>query len=186
MKRRPSNLLPASSEVLKPNPVDHWQVKKQLDHQKQRQKLYYDQQKGIKELEPLSVGQNVRISPNPNSNNSGKWTPGVVTEKHHKPRSYIVQSENCLYRHNRKHLRRTSEAAKDMKHVLDDWYQTPNNTEWLPTPENRTEQEAMSTPLSANNVLQPKPLTPDKPKSPNGKYLTRSGRTVNKPTKFNI
>ena len=86
MGRRPRNLLPASKEVLKPKLVNHQHVKIQLDHQKQRQKLYYDQRRGVKELKPLSEGQSVRMSPNPNLNNKGKWTPGTVVDKHDKPR----------------------------------------------------------------------------------------------------
>ncbi|XP_052809379.1 uncharacterized protein K02A2.6-like [Mya arenaria] len=171
MGRRPRNLLPASKAVLKPSSVDPNTDKTHLDHQKQRQKLYYDQRRGAKELVLLQNGQNVRISPNPNSQNPGKWTPGIVVEKHDKPRSFVVQSGNRLYRRNRKHLRLATEGA--------------NNTAQWSGPDDTPTQTTAETPSSAPNSPAPNPKVPDEPTC-TSEYRTRSGRSVNKPQKLDL
>ena len=149
-------MLPASKEVLKPNSVDHKAVKTHFDHQKQRQKLYYDQRRGAKDLVPLCEGQNVRISTN--SQNTA-WKPGVVVKKHDKPRSYVVRSENRLYRRNRKHLRMATEEAND----------TAQST----GPDDIPTQTTVEIPSPALDSPAPKPKVPDKPTRQN--YQTRSG-----------
>lgn len=178
MGRRPRNLLPASNDVLKPSSVDHGVVKTTFNHQKERQKLYYDKRRGVKELEPLQKGQNVRISPHANSLNKGKWTPGIVVERHDKPRSYVVQSENRLYRRNRKHLRMATKGANDAEQPTNDTGQSSTTDDYPAT---------MQTPTPSPDVSSPRPKEPDKPIQPSEfSYRTRSGRSVNKPQKLNL
>ena len=108
MGRRPRNTLPASKEVLRPGTHDTQKVRRHFAEQKAKQKFYYDHRRGVKELPPLDKGAPVRISPLPGTNN---WLPGKVTTHYNKPRSYVVQAGNRLYRRNLKHLRVSTELA---------------------------------------------------------------------------
>ena len=108
MGRRPRNTLPASKELLRPGNHDTQKVKKHFDEQKAKQKSYYDHRRGVKGLPPLDKGTPVCISPLPGTNN---WLPGKVVTHYNKPRSYVVQAGNQLYRRNRKHLRVSTEVA---------------------------------------------------------------------------
>ncbi|XP_021358135.1 uncharacterized protein K02A2.6-like [Mizuhopecten yessoensis] len=103
MGRRPRNTLPASKDILKPSTHDNIRIQTHFNQQKKRQKFYYDNRRGAKELSPLSAGDCVRISPNPNSSPK-TWTPGTVVKRYNKPRSYVVASGDRTYRRNRKHL----------------------------------------------------------------------------------
>ena len=108
MGRRPRNILPSSDSVLRPKGHDSDLVKRHFNAEKQKQKMYYDQCKGAKDLQPLSEGTSVRMSPLPGSTS---WKPGTVIEKHDKPRSYIVRSGERVYRRYRKHLRLSTQSA---------------------------------------------------------------------------
>ena len=108
MGRRPRNILPSCDSVLKPREHDSETVKKHFNAEKQKQKTYYDQRKGAKDLQPLSEGSNIRMSPLPASTS---WKSGTVVERHAKPRSYIVRSGGRVYRRNRKHLRPSTQNA---------------------------------------------------------------------------
>ena len=108
MGRRLRNTLPASKELLRPGNHDTQKVKKHFDEQKAKQKFYHDHRRGVKGLPPLNKGIPVRISPLPGTNN---WLPGKVVTHYNKPRSYVVQAGNWLYRRNRKHLRVSTEVA---------------------------------------------------------------------------
>ena len=127
MGRRPRNILPSSNSVLKPKEHSTETVKRHFDAEKQRQKMYHDQRKGAKELQPLSEGANVRISPLPGSKS---WKPGIVVEPSDKPRSYIVRSGNRIYRRNRRHLRSSTDRANSGgKQDQDDSFEAPDSTQ---------------------------------------------------------
>ena len=74
-----------------------------MTHNKEKQKKYYDQH--TKELDPLNVGDIVRVKPV-----RGKsWPKAIVIEKLHE-RSYIVKQENRnTFRRNRRDLKKTEE-----------------------------------------------------------------------------
>jgi hypothetical protein len=128
-----------------------------------------DQRRGAKELVPLYEGQNVRMSTN--SQQNPEWKPGVVVKKHDKPRSYVVQSENRLYRRNHKHLRMATEGSNDVAQSTG-----PDD---IPT------QTTVETPSPVLESPAPKPKVPDK-QTCTRDYQTRSGRSVNKPQKLDL
>ena len=109
MGRRPRNILPTSSEILKPYLPNAKVGKEHFNSQKEKKKFYHDQ-RGTKDLKRLPDGINVRIS------SSITWKPGVEIRKQEKPRSYVIRSDNRLYRRNRKHLRVSSEKSNKDNH----------------------------------------------------------------------
>ena len=86
MGRRLKTSLPTSAELLKPQGTP--EIKQHLQKIKERQKFYYDKHCS-KELPPLDKGDQVSLK----------------HEKHHTPRSYIVQAPGGQkYRRNCRHL----------------------------------------------------------------------------------
>jgi hypothetical protein len=165
MGRRPRNILPTSYELLKPQGHSAQTVKRHFNREKQAQKYYYDKRKGVKDLHPLQERTQVRIT----DGTKTKWFPGEVVAKYDKPRSYIVQSENGrLYRRNRKHLRVATQAANKTWKSSDDppVADVPDVSPPEPIPSAREAPSAPIEPQRRSNTMP---------------YVTRSGRTVNKP-----
>ena len=170
MGRRLRNTLPASKELLRPGTHDTQKVKRHSDEQKAKQKFYYDHRRGVKELPPLDKGAPVHISPLPGTNN---WLPGKVATHYNKPRSYVVQAGNRLYRRNWKHLRVSTELANATRDDEDTdlHVDTPP-----PDPLHGAEYSTQ-----ANTSTQfPKQETST------SRYVTRSGRRVVAPQKLDL
>ena len=108
MGRRLRNTLPMSKELLKPSTDNTESVKKHFNLEKDKQKFYYDHERGVKELPPFEHGTNIRMSPLPGTKS---WVPGTVVEPYGLPRSYIVKHGNRVYQRNRKHLKMSTESA---------------------------------------------------------------------------
>ncbi|MGL5758184.1 hypothetical protein, partial [Plesiomonas sp.] len=72
-------------------------VKESLETHQKKQKKKFDH--GTKQLQKLTVGENVRVWQN------GMWNPAQVTALAEQPRSYVVETpDGRLYRMNRKYL----------------------------------------------------------------------------------
>lgn len=169
MGRRPRNILPSCTDILKPREHNTEVVKRHFNQEKQRQKLYYDRKKGVKELQPLSIGSDIRMSPLPGSKS---WTPGTVVKRYDKPRSYVVRSGGRLYRRNRKHLRLSTEIA-NKGNDQEDLGELPNDILPRPTMSSNTPPTVSSDIDSGESDRSPK-------------YVTRSGRRVIPPKKLDI
>ncbi|KAJ8290613.1 hypothetical protein GJAV_G00015280 [Gymnothorax javanicus] len=94
MARRLKSALPVVDALLEPRVVTD--VVDKLRHRKQVSKLIYD--RTAKDLPELAVGEAVRMKPLP-GDRTGIWRRGVCLQKA-APRSYLVEVEGCLYRHN--------------------------------------------------------------------------------------
>ncbi len=81
--------IPTSTNLLRPNNVNHRDFKNQQVVQQQKQKMYYN--RTAKPLRPLQKGDSVTVQLKPNSTN---WKPTKVIACHNSPRSYVVQTEN--------------------------------------------------------------------------------------------
>ena len=82
--------LPTNSELLKPR--GNQKIKQHLQSIKERQTFYYDK----------------HCSKEVPQKHDNKWIQATVIEKHHTPRSYIVQTpEGQKYRRNRRHLNKS-------------------------------------------------------------------------------
>ena len=92
MGHRLKTSLPTSAGLLKPQGTQ--EIKQHLQRIKEGQKFYYDKHCS-KELLPLDKGDQVSLK------HDKKWIQATVVEKHHMPRSHIVQApEGQKYRRN--------------------------------------------------------------------------------------
>ena len=179
MGRRLRNKLPSLRELLTPTAYNRQDVMQRLNQQKANQKFYHDSKTGS-DLPPLRPGDQVRMAPSPGSK---MWNPAIVVKRHVSPRSYIVESGGHEYRRNRRHLRRSTEAANTTDHcsdlVADD--STPHLNNTMPSspptelcdPPSCQQQEPATT-YSAETSQ------PDEP------YTTRSGRAVRRPQRLDL
>lgn len=144
-----------------------------LDKAKETQKLLYDSKRAAKTHRELQSGDEVRIAPYPGSS---KWTPGVVVQPHSAPRSYIVESGGRRFRRNSQHLRASTAAANQSRHVIVDepWPET-SMAEQKPTP---------ATPEHHPSSLEAAPNSPRV--QPGVPYTTRRGRPIKPPDRLNI
>ncbi|MCG7877651.1 MAG: RNase H-like domain-containing protein, partial [Candidatus Thiodiazotropha endolucinida] len=161
--RRLKTTLPTSAPLLQQHDVPK-NIKKRLLESQNKQKQYYD--RGSKELEPLKPGDNIVMR------YKDTWTPATVTERHHTPRSYVVENQyGQQYRRNRRHLRRTN--AK-FPHELS----TDNESSSSSLSGSQQSQES-------DNIIpdhsQSEPTTTTDTSKP---YTTRSGRVVHKPQRY--
>jgi len=100
MGRRIKTLLPASSTLLKPEPINLKMEREEFQKQGSKQKLYYE--RSAKLLKGLAMGDSVMMM-----TKDGKWKPAkVVSINQTAPHSYnIVTTQGQQYCRNRKDLR---------------------------------------------------------------------------------
>ena len=124
MGRRLKSPLPTKVELLKPQRSQ--EIQQHFQKRKKRVKFYYDQH-SEKELPPLTPGDKVSM------HHENEWIQAIVVNKHHTPRSYIVQTANGkFYRRNRRHLRMRVSQAKNKETDATQIAQPQKAT--LPTP----------------------------------------------------
>ncbi|KAI8498512.1 hypothetical protein Bbelb_237140 [Branchiostoma belcheri] len=165
MGRRLRTRLPTTNEQLMPQSVNHKDVRQQLQDKQQRQKTWYD--RNARSLPTLTPGNAVRMQ-----QTNGKWTPATVVSKCDQPRSYIIQTpEGAQYRRNNKHLLKTNAYPRSGS----------------PTPASGDNTPAMTVTSNAPaETTPPVTTTPVVTAPPAAAYVTRSGRTVNPPTKLDL
>ena len=105
MSRRTRTLLPTSSELLKPAIIDE-----RLNFQKKVKKQAEHYNRNAKGLQPLQKGHVVRMKPLIQGEKA--WQKAIVTRRLD-DRSYMVQTNNGVYRRNRVHLRKTLEPPPE-------------------------------------------------------------------------
>lgn len=118
---RCKTLLPIAGSLLHPSYPTEEDTRK-LVGVKQRQKYYYDKQR--KPLEPIAVGETVRMR----LPGQDTWTPGTCIAQEG-PRNYNVKTEVGTYRHNLRHLISTGEPQP----LVPDLEEPPNlsnNQKW--------------------------------------------------------
>ena len=177
MGRRPRNKLPTARALLKPMAHDPVKVKHLLDKTKHTQKLYYDSKRAAKPRAALQPGDKVRKAPYPGSH---KWTPGVVVRPHCAPRSYIVDSGGKRFCRNSQHLRASTAAANQSRHMMCDepWRETPGLPAVKePQPPPAPPEYHSSSRVVASSVPQTRP---------GELYTTRRGRVVKPPDRLDM
>ena len=160
LNRRLKTSLPTSAPLLKPLGMDTKEIKAMLKSRQLKNKTHYDKHAGHG-LEPLKAGDPVFIY----TERSSK--PGQVLEHHSSPRSYVVQaSDGRKLRRNRRHLRTTRyRAAHD----------------------DRNDEHIVYPSLNPENVhdrSEDQDVDSRKAPEPNNQQVTRSGREVKPPKRF--
>ena len=136
---------------------DH--VKEQLQHRQNQQKEYHDKQ-NVKDLSPLVPGQHIRYQ----EHNSGKWVPAKVIEKCPQPRSYVIETpEGSTLRRNRNHLREVPVNNP-----------IPSSVQNIPSDNSEVLMGQVEPSVTESTHSYPLP------------YVTRSGRKIKKPQRYDI
>ena len=152
--------LPVLSKVLLPRSVKPEEIRAADKSAKQRYKQYYDDRYGARNLPVLPQGEPVLVK----LDNEKKWTKqgDIVQSDPVANRSYLVQTEDGVFRRNRKHLQNVPADPTDPVETKD-----PINVSSDPKPPE----------------LVPKPTPVPKQDVPPVQY-TRSGRAVYKPARY--
>lgn len=149
--------LPTNVDLLKPQRSQ--EIQQHLQKRKEREKPYYYQHGG-KELPPLTPGDKVSM------HHENEWIQATVVNKHHTPRSYIVQTPNGkFYRRNRRHLRMRVPQARNKE-----------------TDATQTAQPQKATLITPSGI-ESSPCRPEATMDhgPPAEIRTRSGRVVKQP-----
>ena len=148
--------VPVLSSQLKPAWPDPNLVREKDAHYKQMTAKYYNKRHGVRESESFEPDAAVRIK----IDGEKRWKPATVTEKHEKPRSYLVATEEGkILRRNSKHIMPSQRTGCDVT---------------SPPAENR-DSNTLTTPSVKTKA------TPDiqvDPKPKDSPVMTRSGRRI--------
>ena len=179
MGRRPRNKLPSLRELLTPTAYNRQDVMQRLNQQKANQKFFHDS-KSASDPPPLLQGDQVRMAP---SGGSKRWNPAIVVKRHVSPCSYIVESGGHEYHRNRRHLRRSTEAANTTEHCSDPSADdsTPHlSNDQPPSPPTELRDGSSSHHQEPATTSSAETSQTDKPDT------TRSGRTVRCPQRLDL
>ena len=158
------------------------QINQRLTERQEIMKYYHD--RNAHDLSPLVDGQHVRVQ----DQNTKKWIPGTVKSKRPEPRSYEIQTESgSTLRRNRRHLR----PAGTQQVEMGSREETSSGSEEYPAsvfPSALESTEASHTTVMPGPIsdITATPATPTKiPMETRVEpFRTRSGRAVNRPTRF--
>ncbi|CAC5358429.1 unnamed protein product [Mytilus coruscus] len=168
LNRRLKTSLPTSLPLLMPQNINNREILKKLEIRQRKTKTNYDKHCGP-ELKQLKQGDSVVMY------TDEKWKAGKIMQKHHTPRSYVVQtSDGRRYRRNRRHIRPTaySENTVENEHYKNNHNTTVRKTSVCNTSQTLDHSETVAS--EENESIEPFKSS-----------VTRSGRTVKLPTKLN-
>ena len=154
MNRQLRSILPATHEHLQPRPTNHLQVMARREHLQTQQRKYYD--RTARPLVPLKTQEPVLLQVN------NKWQDGKVIKQDPQPRSYTVQlKDGGTYRRNRRFIRKNISQSDAPIDIPD-------------SPPSQQDTE----------ISTPTPSDTSPPPAPSTESMTRSGRVVRAPRRF--
>lgn len=179
--RNTRTFIPIEKEQLKPKIINN--VTRELVRLRFQQKVYSD--KISSPFKQLKVGEKIRMQ-----TGHREWKSATVVGKTNYPRSVIVENElGKRYRRNNIHLERSKAFIPEpiqMAPVEELPVELHNNNESDPIPKKPQERDTTSGKLpeepTINNKLLPEEETPNIKKE--GPKITRSGRVVKKPARY--
>ncbi|CAG2204968.1 unnamed protein product [Mytilus edulis] len=161
--------LPTSLPLLMPQNVNNSEIIKKLEIRQRKAKTNYDKHCGP-ELKQLKQGDSIVMY------TDGKWKAGKIIQKHHTPRSYVVQtSDGRRYRRNRRHIRPTAYNGNTVEN------------EHFKNNHNLTVRKTSTVCNNSQTLDRSETVASEENESiePSNSPVTRSGRTVKVPTKLN-
>ena len=166
MGRKLRTKLPIQPSTLQPQAPDLHTLQQKEKTYKEKQRDNYNAKHAVKDKPPLQPGDPVYVR---DMNRQGQ-----IIQRHHSPRSYLVQTDQGTLRRNSKHLVPTPGASPV----------TPRSRRALPSPLLDIPQSAPPVPVEPPAPTQATPAATASP-SPTT-YTTRSGRQIKQPTKLNL
>ncbi len=168
MGRQIQTHLPTLEKNLQPCWPDQNTVRLNDKRAKEAYRTNFNRHHGARSLPELKPGDHVLIK----CDKDKTWdTPGLVTEKHDAPRSYVWKTSRGTYRRNRRHLQQIPKVVPSEQHVqepvqLDDYGDEPVPHVFAPPAAD----------------LPTEPTVP--PVEVQSGYTTKRGRVVVKPQRF--
>ena len=162
---RTNTLIPSNKKLLQPQVINPSKVQSELQTEKNKQKGYYD--RNAKTLKPILPVQNIRY------HTDYGCKEATVTKLNEAPRSYEIQTpDGQELRRNRQQLMTTNEK------------QLSNEPQHCTYDENIGDTFSNNCDKEQSKIIPPaqKIITSD---STNSKYVTRSGRTITTPKRYN-
>ena len=159
--------------LLQPASANQEDVSKYLKKTKEDQQRYHDRH-ASKEMKELQPGTMVRMPPWTDSN---QWKSATAVRHHHTPRSYVVQAEDGRkYRRNRQQLRVWPASGY--------WSLSAELSFDSSADQNqpKDEPDPAAAPTVSPAIPPPEPPKANSPEP----YVTRSGRRVVKPNRFDL
>ncbi|GBN74771.1 hypothetical protein AVEN_209677-1 [Araneus ventricosus] len=161
--------------------VVHKHFREGLIKKQARTKLYYDKQAHVRP--EFISGEKVMVRV------GTKWEPAVIVKRHSTPRSYLVKNKNGrIVRRNKCHIRKTNiqtnkELNPDYHDLGDEWSICGNNTQ------DNGLYHSNNNPVNLNRntshtTSQNGYLHNNNSASSNPVYITRRGRNVNRPSRY--
>ena len=158
--RIPRTSVPCLPEKLLPRLVDAKIIRERDDAYKEKMAYFHDRKHGVRETQPLIPGEPVRVR----VDNEKSWqTSGTITEQV-APRSYVVTTDQGVYRRNAKHIMPDKSAEQTSA-------ASPANPPL----------ESVPMQIPANSIVTNVAVSDQ-----NSAYTTRSGRAVKPVTKLNL
>ena len=191
MSRKLKTDLPVQEDELKPFvPPD---IRKRLQEQQKRQKHYYDRN-AREPYQPLKPGDQVLIQPTEQFKPKRFWDKVTVIARHETPNSYIIGTDtNRNIRRNRRHLRRCPRQFQLERPISID-PDPPTNVQLPLTPRRDPPSTPRQDPPNIPNApqidrdvqSQARPVSgpPVNNRLDTTQKSTKSGRRINKPSKF--
>jgi transposase InsO family protein len=182
MSRRLRTDLPIQNDRLKPSVPRNVQSK--LQEIQKRQKHYYDRN-AREPYQPLKAGDQVLIQPTDQLKPKRFWEKGTVVARHDAPNSYIIGTDtNRNIRRNRRHLRRCPKQFQSERPITSD-HNPSTSVQNQETPA-QDEPNVPQVDRKGNSPKQARPVSKQlvTNRQDTNKNSTRSGRTVNRPSKF--
>ena len=188
MSRNLRSLVPCTIEHLSPKVVPMQEFMSARNKERERQRRYYDQH--TKSLNPLQIGQQVRVR-----SNDQTWQPATVLREADAPRSYVVQTKaNRQYRRNRKHLKvvTTDEKSSDSdsntgsSSVHDSWHHSPDLPQTEDVHFRQASMPELPVAVGQENTVVSLPSAAEVDNSLRSSVTTRSGRQVKPPSRINL
>ncbi|XP_045782686.1 uncharacterized protein K02A2.6-like [Maniola jurtina] len=167
--------IPVTNKKLKPKVVTFSDYKKSFDKDRAQSRSYYNRNK--KPLPLLQPGDHVTFKKNPNSD----WLPAIVKERLKCQRSYIIEdSKGNRYRRNRVQIRFTSNESC---HKFDS--EVPSNASETQISQREEEPSERQVEADHDSFTDSFMDSVHKPKE-FYKYVTRSGREIKLPMKYDL
>ena len=165
MGLRTKTLIPTNKKLLQPQVINPSKVQSELQTEKNKQKGYYD--RNAKTLKPILPGQNIRY------HTDCGWNEATVTKLNEAPRSYEIQTPDG------------QELRRDRQQLM-----TTNEKQLSNEPQHCNDDDNIADTFSNNCDKEQSKIIPPAQKiiaddSTNSKYVTRSGRTITTPKRYN-
>ena len=171
-------MMPTAKGNLRPKVIDG--VPEMIKKRKQQSKEHYDKTAKIKP--ELEIGDHVRLQP---THPRQPWASGAIAAKVG-PRSVVVETEDGKkYRRNTKWVKKDDKSTRTARNLMNtDNSHTALDQATDRTPQTQHQEAQIADPDPTPELPPTATVTPSTDQNLQPNYITRSGRTINKPARY--